>query len=120
MRINAYAIEENAGDIAAKFEALSNKLRDEGWSRVVHVRDEGETVNVFLLSKDNVLQGITALIAESDEAIFVNIVGDVNPALLGVLGDNFLDGSVDLGGLGDSLSGHSDDEAEVESESEEG
>ena len=116
IRINAFPIAEGAGDVAAKFEALSKQLAEGGWSRVVRVKEDDEAVNVFMRADEDVIQGLVVLVAESEEAIFLNIVGDVNPLLLGKLGGTFFDGDFDFSEIAERISEH---EKAEESESEE-
>lgn len=116
IRVNAFPIAEGAGDVAAKFEALSKQLVDEGWSRIVHVKEDDKTVNVFIRANDDVLQGLVVLAAESDKAVFVNIVGDVNPLVLGKLGGGLFGDDFDLSEIAELIEER--EEAE-ESESEE-
>ena len=75
-----------------KFIAESSKalkmLNGKGWERVVRVREEDEHVHVYLKpSKDyDYLKGIVVIAVEvDDEAIFVNIVGDIHPGDVGRL-----------------------------------
>lgn len=79
-----------------KFVAESAKalktLNGKGWERVVRVREEDEHVHVYLKpSKDyDYLIGIVVIAVEvDDEAVFVNIVGDIHPSDVGRLGHHF-------------------------------
>lgn len=115
IRINAFPIAEGAEDVAAKFEALSTQLAEGGWSRIVRVKEDEETVNIFMLTNEDVIQGLVVLAAASEEAIFVNIVGDVNPDLLSMLGDGFFADDFDFSELAEVFEEH---KAAEESESE--
>lgn len=121
IRINAFQITEGAEEVAAKFEALSKRLVEGGWSRVVRVREDEETVNVFVRADEDVFQGLVVLAAESDEAVFVNIVGDVNPLLLAKLGSGLFGGDFDLSEIAELMSEHEEaGESESEEDTEEG
>ncbi|MBI4720191.1 MAG: DUF4252 domain-containing protein [Chitinivibrionia bacterium] len=81
---------------AKKFNAESSKtirtLDSAGWERIVSVHDADEIVYVYVKpSADaSVIQGIVVIaIEEGDEAVFVNIVGNMDPEQIGKLGKCF-------------------------------
>lgn len=106
IRINAFPIAEGAEDVAAKFETLSTQLAEGGWSRIVRVKEDEETVNIFMLTNEDVIQGLVVLAAAQEEAVFVNIVGDVNPDLLSMLGDGFFADDFDFSELAEVIEEH--------------
>ena len=81
---------------AKKFIDESSKifktLEGKGWERIVRVREDDEHVHVYLKpSKDyEYLKGIVVIAVEDhNDAVFVNIVGDIHPEDIGRLGDHF-------------------------------
>jgi len=87
---------ESTRELAMKFEAESSKtikaLDAKGWERIVRVREDDERVWVYLKpSKDfETIQGIVVIAMEDfDEAVFVNIVGDIHPDDIGKLSGHF-------------------------------
>lgn len=83
-------------DLTDKFDAESAKtvkaLDQGGWERVVRVNDEGERVFVYLKPSDDYewIQGIVVIaMEEMEEAVFVNIVGDIHPDDISRLGGHF-------------------------------
>jgi hypothetical protein len=87
---------EASRELTAKFEAESSKLvktlDKKGWERVVRVREDDEHVYVYLKPSDDYewIQGIVVIaIEEHDEAVFVNIVGDIHPEDVHRLGEHF-------------------------------
>lgn len=91
VRVNVF---EATRELTEKFKSQSSKiikkLDERGWERVVRVREDDEYVNVCLKpSGDNkYIQGIVVLVVEEgDEAVFVNIVGDIHPEQIGRLGE---------------------------------
>ena len=53
------------------------------------VNSEEEQVRIFMKIDDDVVQGITVMVVEATEAVFVNVIGDINPAELEKVMDNF-------------------------------
>ena len=83
-------------EMATKFDAESEKtvkaLDEKGWERIVRVREDDERVFVYLKPSDEYewIQGIVVLAMEDfDEAVFVNIVGDIRPEDISKLGGHF-------------------------------
>ena len=118
IRVNAFEIEDDAEDVIAKFDAVSDRLAADGWSRAVHVQEDDETLNIFVRSEDDIIQGIAVLMAESDEAMFVNIVGEVNPLHLGQLGGSFFGGGFDLSEIAELISEHEDEDEDDDDDNE--
>ena len=83
-------------ELAEKFEEVSSKtikeLDKKGWERVVRVREDDDRVYVYLKPSDDYdfIEGIVVIAIEDfDEAVFVNIVGEINPADIGRLSGHF-------------------------------
>ena len=94
-----------------KFDNQSSKtikmLDNKGWERVVRVREDNEHVYVYLKpsTKYDFIEGIVVLaIEDGDEAVFVNIAGEIHPDDVSTLGHHF--GIDDL----DGISTHTHDE----------
>ena len=92
VRVEVY---ERSREIERKFDTESSKavkeLEDNDWERIVLVRERDEKAFVYIKPSDNYdwIQGIVVLAMEEDEAVFVNIVGDIKPESIHRLGDHF-------------------------------
>jgi hypothetical protein len=90
--INAYIVNlrgatdrvERALKVAA---GMESKLRGQGWSAIVTVRDKKSRVNVWTLAEGESVQGlvVTAIDSAEGSAVFVNITGAIDLAKLGAL-----------------------------------
>jgi hypothetical protein len=89
----------------ASLERLSDKARDmaaqlekKGWEMAVRVREEDEQIHVYLLpgKKDDIRGLVVMVVGDDDEAAFVNIVGDINPAEIARIGRAFHIDSMDV------------------------
>ena len=83
-------------ELAVKFDSESTKtvkeLDKKGWERVVRMKGEDEHVFVYLKPSDDFewIQGVAVIAMEDwEEAIFVNIVGDIHPDDISRLGGHF-------------------------------
>jgi hypothetical protein len=68
---------------------VSSKLSQQGWESVVTVNSFDEQVRVFMKFNGENVEGITLMALEEDEAVFVNVIGDLKPDELGKVMDNF-------------------------------
>ncbi|MCA9444766.1 MAG: DUF4252 domain-containing protein, partial [Candidatus Omnitrophica bacterium] len=106
-------IKNQPSDLLEKVSQEVARLKSEGWSQVVRVPEEGESVDVLMKSDDDNLAGLAVFVAEEDEWVFVNLVGMINPELFGKLlaklGPQVLEGDIDLDDLGEALGFQSSD-----------
>ena len=74
-----------------KVQSLAADLEARDWERAVVVREEGETiVHMYMKFDGDDVVGLTFMaVDDDDEAIFINIVGEVDPAVLGKLAAKF-------------------------------
>jgi len=65
----------------------STQLQAAGWNNVVRVREQGEHMRIFMRpGTDGTLPGLTIMVADSgasDEAVFINVAGAIQPSQLG-------------------------------------
>ncbi len=75
---------------------IGDYLEDEGWSVVVKVRDRDEIVHMYVRMEDDTVVGIVVMSMEGtgEETVFVNIVGDIDPEQIGLIGRKFHIGGV--------------------------
>jgi hypothetical protein len=56
---------------------------------VVTVNSADEQVRIYMKINQDKIDGITVMAVEDTEAVFVNVIGDINPAELERVMDNF-------------------------------
>jgi hypothetical protein len=93
VRINVYL---TAGDLEPALEQV-NRVKDllssSNWEPFVQVRETRETVDMYLKTDDEGVQGMLVMSVDESEAVFINILGSISPdALDGVM--NQLDTSI--------------------------
>jgi hypothetical protein len=93
VRVNVVGLDDtNRGTVDQKMQSVRADLESRGWSPVVTVRDEGgENVNVHIKTGENdVIQGlVVTVIGDNNEAVFVNIVGEINPDQIAEIANRF-------------------------------
>jgi phosphoglycolate phosphatase-like HAD superfamily hydrolase len=68
---------------------VGSALSAQGWESVVTVNSPEEQVRIFMKINGDMVEGITVMAVEEDEAAFINVIGNLNPAELEKVMDNF-------------------------------
>jgi hypothetical protein len=89
VRVNVYETSGIAAGALDYVKNVSSQLGRTGWESVVTVNSDEEQVRIFMKLNDEEVQGITVMAVEEDEAVFVNIIGNINPDELGKVMDKF-------------------------------
>jgi hypothetical protein len=92
VRVRVYeGIGDSEAELVKFVDDTSRTLQSAGWSSVVRVNEGGERVRIFMKPSAggaNVgnIEGITLMVVDTgggDEAVFINIAGDIQPEQLG-------------------------------------
>ena len=89
VRVHVFDLDGDLGrDLIEKSDKLSKQLEKKGWEMAVRVREEDQHVHIYMLpGKNNNIDGLVVMVVDDDdEAVFVNIVGTIDPAQIGRLG----------------------------------
>lgn len=85
VRIRLYEIDGDADRVAQRVDRMGARLRADGWEPVALVQDAGETVHMLLKAvgegEDQRIAGLTVLVADREEAVVVNVMGELRPEL---------------------------------------
>lgn len=84
--IKLYVYEEisNNTDVYNFIEEVSDELEGQDWMRMVYINSEDSKVRIHVRPDGREISGMTIMVAGDDnEAVFMNIVGNINPAKLG-------------------------------------
>lgn len=101
VRVNVFETETMADGAVELVRDVSSRLSDRGWESVVTVNSQDEQVRIFMMISESRVEGITVIAVEETEAVFVNIIGSINPEELGKVMDNF---DIEFDGHGDDAS----------------
>ena len=88
-RVNVFENREISPEGVDFVKDTSSKLAALGWESVVTVNQDQEQVRIFMKLSDGQVEGITVMAVEATEAVFVNVIGNLNPAELEKVMDNF-------------------------------
>ena len=89
VRVNVFETETMADGAVDLVKDISSKLAGTGWESVVTVNSADEQVRIFMKLSEDRIDGVTVMVVEETEAVFVNVIGDINPAELERVMDNF-------------------------------
>jgi len=95
IRVQIYSIGEDTDAAMHQFGETKSNLQSSGWEPIVQVNEEDEQVLVYMKAVDGNMEGMTVMVVDDEEAVFVNVIGQLNPAELAKVMDRF-DVNVDL------------------------
>ncbi len=104
VRVNVVGLsDENRAEIQARAQKINQDLAAKGWERIVSAQQKKQDVSIYLrMGENSVVQGLAAVILDDKEhAVFINIVGDIKPEQIAMLGEKLqLDPLKKLGKMG--------------------
>ena len=95
IRVQIYSMDEDASAAKNQFGETRKGLKSSGWEPVVQINEDDEQVLVYMKMEGGNMEGMTVMVVDEEEAVFVNIIGQLNPAELGKVMESF-DVDVDL------------------------
>ncbi len=97
IRVQIYSLDENIEAAQSQFRQVKGDLKSSGWEPIVQVNEDDEQVLVYMKAEGGNMEGMTVMVVDNEEAVFVNIIGQLNPEELGRVMDSFdVDVDVDL------------------------
>lgn len=81
--------DENRSDMQARVQNIRTALQTKGWERIVTAQEKGQDVGVYLKTQNkDTVQGVVVLVLDGrNQAVFVNVVGDIKPDQLAMIGE---------------------------------
>ena len=82
-------VKGSAADALALVQKTDQKLASAGWQRIAKIKDESSTVSVLTHTNGDRIDGLVALIFDSDdkELVFANLAGEIDLNRIGEIGD---------------------------------
>jgi hypothetical protein len=99
VRVGTLRGDDQSG-VASEFDRAIGQLEAAGWQPMVRVDEGDELVRVFVRQSDERIYGLAVIVNDGyEEGVLVNIVGDMDPELVGKMIGS-MDDLPDLGELG--------------------
>ena len=95
IRVQIFSIDENSDAAKSQFGKTKGQLKSNGWEPIVQINEDDEQVLVYMKMTEGNMEGMTVMVVDNDEAVFVNVIGQLNPTELAKVMDKF-DVDVDL------------------------
>ncbi len=83
VRINVYDTGGNVDPALEQVAKVRAMLEKDDWEPIVQVKESGEEVQIFVKADEEKMQGLTIMAVDGEEAVFLNILGEMDPAKLG-------------------------------------
>lgn len=81
VRISIYKFKDNSAVFKDDFAETQANLRADGWEHIIRVNDDksADYSLMFIKSNGEIIDGLVVLSLSDDEAVFVNIIGNIHP-----------------------------------------
>ena len=81
--------DENKADLESKAQKIRKQLEGHGWERIVMAQQQEQNVAVYLKTENKeTVQGVVVTVMDgTKQAVFVNVVGNIKPEQLSLIGD---------------------------------
>ena len=89
VRINVYSTEGAVAPAIDELQNAKNLLLSQNWEPIVQVNEDGENAEVFIKADREGVQGVTVIAVDEEDAVFVHILGFLDPKHLGTIMDQF-------------------------------
>ena len=101
IRVEIFEVNDQESGTFDKFIGdVSKKILKQKWDRLIKAREKDEHVEIFVHMDDDAINGLLIMALEKEEAVFVNIIGELDLEMMGKLGASF-----DIPALSDIPSG---------------
>ena len=85
VRVNVYTTDGKIGAAVEQITRVKKLLIDKSWEPIVQVQEEDEEVQIFIKSTAEHVQGLTVMTVNTEEAVFINIIGEIDPSKLAMV-----------------------------------
>jgi len=92
VRVNVIGLDdENRAELQKRAQKVRKDLAGKAWERIVTAQQKDQDVSVYVkLGEKGEVQGLAAVVMDGKEhAVFANVVGNIKPEQLSMLGEKF-------------------------------
>lgn len=82
VHLRVYSVADNSDVINQHIDINADELSVLGWERIITVRENNEYTVIMVRLEGDLLQGLVVLTNDSTEAVFVNVIGSIEPGSL--------------------------------------
>ena len=104
IKVYVYEHVESPDQVRGFIDEVSGVLEDQAWMRMVYINSEDSKVRIHVRPDGASIAGMTIMVSsDDDEAVFINVVGSINPSELGRIAGNIGVGNL-IDDLGEAVS----------------
>lgn len=99
IRLNVFELpEQDVASVKARVNTLVGNLKADAWEPAVSINSEDSTIHMYMKTSGDKVAGMTVMMIDSSgEAVFMNIVGEIDPTQLGKVAARFgVDADIDF------------------------
>ena len=97
IRVNVYSTAGEVGAAKEQIALVKTALIADAWEPIVQVQEQNEEVQIFVKTGETAMEGLTVMSVDPDEAVFINILGVMDPSKLAMVMDQLhVDVDVDV------------------------
>lgn len=92
IKVNVIGLDDqNRPELEKRMQKVRKELDGKGWERIVTAQKQTQNVGVYLkMQGSETVQGLVVVVNDGNkQAVFVNVVGDIKPEQLSMIGDKF-------------------------------
>jgi hypothetical protein len=79
VQLAVYEVGQNRATFDDAIDTSVARLKREGWQTLVKVRERDEHVVIMQAGDDTVIEGLSLLVSNTDNAVFINVIGPFDP-----------------------------------------
>ena len=89
VRVSVYATGGDSGAALDQVSRVKKLLTASDWQPIVQVNEDDEQVQIFMKMDGDKMNGLTLMAVDDEEAVFINVIGQLDPDELAAVMDNF-------------------------------
>ena len=78
IKLRVYHADEDSREFSTFIQNVAGRLEGQGWQRLASVQDEGSNVQFHMQMTEELVTGMTIMVLDGQEAIFINIDGSIS------------------------------------------
>ena len=86
--VQVFNAPKNMKDLSASVQKFSQKAAKDQWETLISVNEDKEKVRILVKLKEEVIQGLLLIVLNTQEAVFIQVEGQITPDRLALLAQN--------------------------------
>ena len=79
IQLAVYEVDRNRETFEQAINSSVMKLKSEGWQTLIKVRERNEHVVIMQAGDETMIEGLSLLVSNPDNAVFINLIGPFDP-----------------------------------------